>query len=282
MAGSYPDVPSRRMAWDADGTVMAHKDENGIITEFSATNKERAQSEDGTSEAPTLGATVDDRIVAIFPELREVDGYYISLHEPATFNDQAEVSTDTTNGIDGTWSALGSNFGSATTTHDEYRTAIHSLAGSNVRGFEFPDLTGAGGGGGNVSRLHIYGDITPGETPDRLLFIDEATGLEYTAARDYGDTPRGGSEDVTWRIKNNSASLTAETIQYTTEDLFRGSGAWYTHSLPGGSTYQATRQVASLAPATTSGLITTRRVTPGDALLGVHAGRTYLNVGTWS
>jgi hypothetical protein len=152
---------------------------------------------------------------------------------------------------------------------------------SNVRGLRLQSPA-AGGNAAHQQRWHVYGEIAAGETPDRLLFIDELTGLEFALPKDYGDRPRGGSSDFEWRIKNNSAGETATTIQYTSEDLWLGSGAWYTHTLPGGSTYAATRSIASLAAATTTGIITTRSIIPDAETLGPHAGRTYLNVASWA
>lgn len=285
MADSYPDVPSRRFGYDADGSVLTVRNLTTGTAIVEATPAQRAEfnDEDHTIVGSFASGNAFHPVALIFPELREFDGLFVFWAiPPGDRVQEVEVSSDTTNGVDGTWTTEIADYTDAasfgTTVPDTYRTKITSAAASNVRAVRV--MTGAD----NFSprALHVYGDITPGETPDRLLFIDEATGLEFTASRDYGDIPRGGSEDVTWRIKNNSASLTASTIQYTTEALYLASGAWYTHTLPGGSTYQSSRQVASLAPATTSGLITTRRITPGDETLGLHAGRTYLNVGTWS
>lgn len=281
MAGSYPDVPSRRFGHDADGSIMAIRNltidspwvEAGGTDHAEMNNEESAaalaQGSGGSGNAAHL--------LLMFPELRELDGYFMASANP---HGALESSVDTTNGIDGTWvTQIADVAEQSLVWSGPYRDEISSLAASGIRAIRQEFNIAAGG---QLRAMHVYGDITPGETPDRLLFIDEATGLEFTASHDFGDIPRGSSEDITWRIRNNSGSLTATTIQYTTEDLYLGSGSWYTHTLPGGSTYQSTRQVASLAPSTTTGLITTRRITPGTEDTGLHAGRVYLNVDTWS
>lgn len=279
MAGLYPDVPGRRMAYDADGSVAGVRPHDTPASDFGAGTK-ASQNSEQTSNILTVSAPQGNPVwlYFIFPELREIDGYF-ATHNTGSAN-ALQASGDTTNGVDGTWTTPIANVAEESDTFDRYRSGITSLAESSIRGLRASYTRG--GANESFRQTHIYGTITPGQTPDRLLFIDEATGLEFTASVDYGDVPRGGSEDLEWRIKNNSASLQANTIQYTATDLYRGSAGWYTHTLPGGSTYQSTRQVASLAAATTSGLIKTRRITPGDAGLGKHAARTHLNVDSWT
>jgi len=112
--------------------------------------------------------------------------------------------------------------------------------------------------------------------------FERGEGLLVDGAVDYGDIPRGSSEDFEWRIKNNSATLTANTVQYTGADLFGGSAAWYTFTLPAGSTYAATQQIASIAATVTTGIIKTRRITVAAAPTSLHAARQYLNTASWS
>lgn len=282
MAGNYPDQPSRRMGIDGDGTIGLYSGNNPANfcqgwTEMSGPQMSEINDEDESSVLSGAGGGNDINLAFIFPELREFDGYFYRTIEGSL---TIQTSADTTNGCDGTWASLTTVTGTKQQVRPDYRTDIVSAASSAIRGVRFN--SGGGGGGYNVKVFHPYGEISPGETPDRLLFIDEATGLEFTKPRDYGNVPRGSSEDVTWRIKNNSASLQANTIQYTTEELYLDAGGDFTHTLPGGASFQATQQIASLAAATTSGLITTRRITSGTAVLGLRSGRTYLNVSSWS
>lgn len=290
MAGSYPNVPSRRFGLDSDGSVLVKfgpDTTSRAIIEASATHRDNITDEEGGvafDAGGFTGLSHGGRIMYawVFPELREIDGVFIARQDGLGLT-ALEHSANTTNGSGGTWVTEIADLTDHGTVRPTYRSSITSTAASSKRGLRCTYLFNGGlsGSAQGLQAFHVYGEIAPGQTPDRLLFIDEATGLEFTASYDYGDIPRGGSEDITWRFRNNSASLTATTIQYTAEDLYLGSGGWYTHTLPGGSTYQATRQVASLTPATTSGLITTRRVTPGNEDLGTHAGRIYLNVDTW-
>lgn len=283
MAGSYDDAPGRRMAIDDDGTVglYAYTSGSGTIGELSDGNVATINSEN-ESYVGFGGLSEPSRYLwFIFPELREVDGVF-HVYNNGGAPGQYSTSGDTTNGRDGTWTQRSANLPDFTVCMGNYRDEITSLAVSNVRGVRVALAAGTALNFQRVTSHHIYGEISSGETPDRLLFIDEATGLEFTLPRDLGDIPRGGSEDLEWRIENNSATLTANTIQYTTEAVYLSADGWYTHTEPGGATFQATQSIASLAAATTTGLITTRRITPGNETPGLYAARTYLNVASWS
>jgi len=291
MAGSYPDVPSRRIGWDADGTVLLVRRTQTASypwQEQSAATKAVFNAEDSVAalenELDDLNQfnNHDGELALIFPELRELDGLFIQTNKgTGNFITAIDASGDTTNGFDGTFSSVIANYTDPADVIDSWRDNITSLAESNRRALR---VTFLGLKGSNMSfrMMHLYGEISGGETPDRLLWFDDVTGLEFTADIDYGFTPRGGSEDVLIRLRNNSAALTANTVQYTAEDLYQDAATWFTATLPGGSTYQATQQISSIAPATTTGIITLRRITPGDQTPGVYAAREFANVASWS
>ncbi len=290
MAGSYPDVPSRRMAYDADGTVLLNRRTDTASfpwMEIGTTERTQLNEEDTTQKivpqtAPFQFNDNDGELCFIFPELREIDGLFVQ-HDVGTVDriKAVDVSADTTNGIGGTFSSLIANYTDVADVIDSYRDNITSLASSNNRAvrIKYDDL---GGTDTEFRMIHLYGEISTGETPDRLLWIDEVTGLEFTSDLDFGDVPRGGSEDREVRLRNNSATLTADTIQYTAEDLYLTAAAWFTATLPSGSTFNATQQIASLAPATTTGIITLRRITPGTEIPLLYAAREYADVGSWA
>ncbi len=137
------------------------------------------------------------------------------------------------------------------------------------------------GGGYGVLCWHVYGEISASETPDRLLYIDNATALEFKKPKDYGDVARGSAETYAMKLRNNSASLTASTVQLIAEALFQGSGAWY--DFDEGSGFTATLSLASsIANGADSPVITVRRITPDAEALGLHEGRLQVSVGSWA
>lgn len=285
MAGSYADVPSRRMAWDDDGTVAHYSRANArVLTEMSAAQRTELNDEDNTlSGLPGgIGGNQDGYFGWIFPELREFDGSFIAYNAATDHGTRTlQTSGDTTNGIDGTWTTRDADYAQSGLTYpDTYRTAIQSFAVSNVRGVRHT-ITLNGGGTSNARTYHLYGEISPGETPDRLLWFDNDTDLEFSKPQDYGDAPRGSAEDHVVYLKNNSASLSANTVQITAEDLYLGSGAWYTFD--DGTGFAATKQLASaIGSAANSPDVTIRCIRPDAATLGLHSARAYANVGSWT
>ena len=278
MAGLYPNVPSRRMAVDDDGSLLIKKTGSNPPIELSQANKDELNDEDNVSVFQG-----NNQVIVLgwfFPEVREIDGFFLAFNRSSNGVYDIRTSVDTTNTIDGTHVTQISNHPEGTGVWPtQYRDAITSAAWSSIR---FVNWRTTDQQNDQLTAFHIYGEISPGETPDRLLYIDELTGLEFALPIDYAEIPRGSSEDLEFRIKNNSALETATTIQYTAEDGYLGSGSWYTYTLPAGSTYAATQQIVSLAATITTGLIKIRRITPGGEDLGLHAGRTYLNVASWA
>lgn len=273
MAGSYPDSPSERMAYDEDSSVQVFTLSWVLQPEATPAQKQELNDEDHVVayNCSAIGSTY---LATLFPELREVDGHFISTNGYQFQN--LSTSGDTTNGIDGSWVV---QVGSPTTwlsTIPEWRNNITSLAVSNVRGIRI-NLTG------NASWFtqHIYGEIAPGQTPDRLLFIDGTSGLEYSLPIDFGDVPRGSAQDTTWKLRNNSASFTASTVQVTAESLYLASGNWYTFSE--GGAFQSTLPLASgIGPGADSPTLTLRRIIPDTETVGLHAARIQASVGSWA
>lgn len=282
MAGSYPNVPSRRFALDADGTLGGSRFANDTqaLVEFTPGEMVTLQQEDLAVVTIGGGSQPDEYAFLIFPELREFDGLYIGSGL-ANIISEIHTSGDTTNTFDGTWTQRIANYDdSVPVSLTTYRTEITSTAVSNVRGIRL--VYDATGGSKRLSGWHIYGEISAGETPDRLLWVDEITGLEFTLPIDYGDVPRGSARDRGTRLKNNSGSLTANTLQISAEDLVGGSGDWYTFDVAGGGFVSTNSDITSLGSGASSGLITIRQNVPDSEDLGLHSGRAFVNVASWS
>lgn len=284
-AGSFPDVPSRRMAQDADGTVLLHRlgagvMENGIQADLTELNDEDNVQASGALSTDSSSGT---RILCwLFPELREFDGGFHSATGSGSMNlTILDTSGDTTNGISGTFTSRTADLPNHFSTFDLYRDNIISYAVSNVRCVRIALFGGGSGGSKNWLTSHLYGEIAAGETPDRLLWIDNDDDLEFSKAVDYGDAPRGSAEDHVTYLKNNSASLAANSVQVTAEDLFLGSGSWYTFD--DGTGFSPTKALASsISNGANSPNITIRRIIPDDEGVGLHAARAFVSVGSWT
>ena len=286
MAGNYPDCPSRRMAWDADGTIGLNNVVNGgdafPYAEFSTGDKVELNDEDNTNVQYQSGASPQGHYAIIFPELRDIDGVFAGAtnsNHIAAF----DTSADTTNGTDGVWTNRIANLAPSVNTYPNYRNDIQTagLGVSGVRGVRFLVAAGANS---YVESIHIYGTITAGSTPDKLVFIDVATGLEFVLPQDWGDVPRGTIHDKTIRIKNNSTGLAATDITLSFEDLYLGSSAWYTIKETAGA-YASTLAIGQISPGvtypTSPAVITVRKTVPDDETLGLHAARLKAHTTTW-
>lgn len=285
-AGSYPDVPSRRMAHDADGTEFIYVRTNNSIVAADNSDHVEFNGENpnlGRDLVVLLGSAVHG-MTTIFPELREVDGFHGRINRNNNTPNEVETSGDTTNGRDGTWTSRIASYSATLDTGniDEYRDSITSLAVSNVRGLRWrKDFHGLAGRTETLRLFHVYGEISSGETPDRLLWIDNDDDLEFSLPIDYGDVPRGSASDHVVYLTNNSASLSAGSVQVTAESLYLGSGSWYTFD--DGTGFSSTKSLASsIANGANSPDITIRRIIPDAETLGLHAARAFVSVGSWT
>jgi hypothetical protein len=292
------------MAWDDDGSVvLAVIDQdtpeeagtgtpgtglppNGVLVDQSALNRQTLNDESNASLGQDVTVTSTGGIFwyIFFPQKRELDGYYYNIQYGAYTQKHLTTSPDSTNGRDGTFSAWGTMTSADNTNVDpDYRNNINSSALSNKKAV-YAALcvdTGVTAQEVFIRALHVYGRITPGQTPDRLIFLDTGNNdALYTTLIDHGDVPRGQTQTKTVKVKNNSSSLTANTVQITAAALTGNSDSWYSFSIAGGG-YQATGQLGTIGPGGTV-LVTYKQAVPDAESLGLHATRFKLNQASWS
>lgn len=287
MAGFYPDVPAPRMAYDIDGTVGFRLSavRSGTVTALS--NANLITWNDETTSTITVGpASSSNSFGLIFPQLRDIVGF---LYWTGVGNSTFDVSSDTTNGVDGTWSspATLTNLATAGGAPQTLRTNILTVSWTGVKAVR---ETHAHGGSPTSSIWHIYGTISSGETPDRLRMwhptLDEPLDDNTTADGahlDWAEVTQGTTADKTFRIKNESATLTANSIDITTEVLTDASpaiGPQITYS--DGGAFATTLNIGNLSPGTLSSVITVRRTTSSSAALSVWWWRTVAEAGSWT
>lgn len=295
MAGSYPDAPGRKMNTYGDGTVLLRSTVEdvssgqvahaaGILTEFTGlaghlelVDHDQASATDwGQNGAHTRGQ------IYLFPELRDIDGVYVNT---TAYNEgKIATSTDTTNGIDGTWSNESITIGDFEHTGAEvpgYRNEIYVFSAPAVRCL-YVRCTKTGATFSSYFRAtELYGTIAAGQTPDRVLFINDGTGLEYIIPQDYGDIPRGSSRDITIRTKNNSGTLIANTIDVSRTNLesLQNSSGWYT--MDNGSGFSSSFQISSLGAGAEDSW-TLRQNIPDSTTPGLYEAWLKAVVGSWA
>jgi hypothetical protein len=287
MAGFYPDAPAPRMAYDLDGTVG--------FTLSGSTPSVMSQTTLNNGNLDNSGVWLTDsanytRIGLIFPQLRDVVGF-VALIRNETIN--FETSTNTTNGSDGTWSSAGSYASGSLVDIIGYKDRLRTVQTVNWTGIKAVRFFHSGSTFGNVDdagRFHLYGNIVSGETVDRLRIwhptldepLDDNTSADASHL-DWADVVRGTTADKTFRVKNNSATLTANSVNITTNVLHEASptiASQITYS--SGGSFASSVNLGNLAPGAISSLVTVRRNTPTNAQLSVWWWRTQASAGSWT
>lgn len=281
MAGFYPDVPAPRMAYDRDGSVLFHTDGSSYSTQLSSTEAQRLNDEGGAvTQLDVVWVGV------IFPELRDLRGFAFQHGSASPDNVQLQTSSNTTNGLDGTWvSQFNTNVSNYSTT--TMRTDIKSLLVNGVKGVRcFKNK----GGDKGLYTLHLYGTITTGENLDRLRIwhptldepLDDNTSADG-AYFDWGDVTRNTTQDRTFRIKNNSATLTSNSIVLSPQALTDTTPTVVSQmTLSDGGAFTGSLNIGNLSPGALSPVITLRRTIASNATLSLWTGRINVNPGSWT
>jgi len=283
MAGNYADVPSWRMAYDRDGT-QGFKMNSGVLTQLTNANLITINNE--ADDYINIGISQNQAgyLILLFPEKRDLDGYWITGSDRDNFSAQVQTSTNTTNGSDGTWTNLGGTYSVVEAVVPNYRLHAQSATALGIRGVRIS--AGAGlGTGFNPAAVHLYGEISAGQSIDRLALWHPTLDERITPAYfDWGNVPRNTSASRTFRVKNLAAAKTANTVRVAMESLTDGSPsvpAQHTLSIGGGS-YLPQQTIATLAPGALSDVLTLRRITPANAQLSLSAFRVFAEAATWS
>jgi hypothetical protein len=259
MAGSYPDHPAPRLPLDLDGSVLFI----GTTQQTNATLKALQDDSSAGVNIPGFGtATI------LFPTPRVIKGAHIAF----PYVSASQYSTDTTNGVDGTWTATGALPSRGTTAAD--LRLITALDLTNVKAMRFSSSN-------NSSRLfstwHLYG-WPVSASGDRLDFWDPTLDQRLAgAALDWGDVQQNATPaDKTFRIKNASATLTAAGVTVATEvltDATPSLASQITYSLDG-SAFTSTVSLPDLDPGDISPVVTVRYRPVLSAALSLWSWRT--------
>lgn len=274
MAGYYPDVPGNRFAYHLDGTKVYTIDNTNTLTDITA-QAATFNDEDGDY----YGTPSMISLMFLFPELRDVNGYFYLDNWSGGWN-SLQVSTDTTTGLDGTWTTAINPWikdTSISTPAPDYRTKINPLSASSVKAlkFNFNAMTNS-----RLYVLHLYGSIPPTSNPDRLIFWEpvnnNATGGAYF---DWGDLIQGSSQTKQFRIKNNSSTKTANSITLSAGVETYGMSAAFSLD---NVTYSATLNIGTLAPGAISSVIYVKRTVPANEPLQLQAIHYKASAASWT
>lgn len=286
MAGLYPDVPGRRMAYDRDGSTGFAISHTGGHTVLTTPNLVTLNDESGSSV--TLPHTGDGNWFGlVFPQLRDIVGLAWSASPHSTSDVQTSVNT--TNGADGTWTGRGAlgRFNHQGGNGDQGLITAASIRNASVAvgpwtGVKAIRIQVNTGWQKYAQLLHVYGDPV---TTDRLRIWHPTLDQEVEGSYfDWGDVPRSGATLTrTFRVKNDRA-LTGNSILISMEALTDGSPTTVSqHAFsPDGTTFTSTLNIGALAPGAISGVITLRRITPSNAPLLPWTSRINAVAASWT
>lgn len=282
MAGSYPDIPSPRIAYDRDGTlVYTQSGDTNAPTLLSQANTNALNDEANNFIFNLTGPA--NSVSFVFPQNYTITHVYLSSSR--TPWSIAQKSPDTTNLVDGTWTQIAASIVADGSTTG-YRNSIIAIASppTDVKALRL-HAPSASGFSTSIYTVQLYG--YPTAASDRLEFwhptLDQSLNLT-PAYMDWGDVPRSSSNSRDVRIKNISSGLTANTITVGVEALQDGTPAvvgMHTFSYLGGA-YGATASIPSLAPGAISGLVTVKLDLTATAPVSIWSQRLYANAGSWS
>lgn len=290
MAGSYPDVPGYKFAYDVDGTVVVcHNVWNGTNFNFSSGQLRDFNNEWTHIKYSNNNSNHFGYIAFLFPEQRSLAGMFINMQKMGV----VEYSTDSTTGLDGTWSTV--------TGPVLYNTADKIQARVNISSAVVASMTSVriqyNGGSGNldIRNIHLYGSTTPTASPNRLRVVDmtntsttsdgvTTTGEDMAAQLDFGNIPQRSNSTKQFKVVNNSSTQTATNITVSLDAPTDASP-----SLIGqlqvstdNIAYANAVNIGNLAPGASSGTLYIKNTIANNAQLSVWSARIIAHAVSWS
>ncbi|MGH2512353.1 MAG: hypothetical protein ACRDGQ_06675 [Candidatus Limnocylindrales bacterium] len=270
------------MPYDDDGTVIyVGTAALGALTALSGA--QMIGMNGSALQARIIGNSGDAyfAVWAFFPELREVTGYYAVLDgiNGILVGMGMYGSTDTTNGLDGTWETASITFPPLWAKVDDWRAHIVSVSftGAKVGIKVYANEASTAPFNAGMKLFHLYGEKAAGQTPDDLLFLDpSASDAEFSAPIDFGDRPLGTTTVKQFKVQNGSSTKTANGINLQCND------ADFAISTDD-TTWVSTINITSLAAGVKSSLMYVRNTTPSPgAPLGPRFARIVGTVSSYS
>lgn len=292
------------MAYDADGTIVVVYDAStDTVTTLPQATLQKINSEGVSYPAstngyslPGFGYTNSPSFMSfVFPERRDVVAYFFGIMGFSGYADFSTVngiqtSTNTTNGVNGTWSLLSTSVAASYSVVPDYRTPT-TISALNIKAIRFNKATLSQGALQNlydtdIYACHLYGNNT--NPSDKVEFWKPSTdAILAPADLDFGEIRRETVTTKTFRIKNVSSTLTANSVTITASTNATTSGAStvvgeYQFSLDGGTTYASSRTIASIAPGAISAVVTVKRTTTATSLLSAQTVRINAIATSWT
>ena len=278
MAGNYPDPPGSRIAYDSDGTLLFTLDSTLSNATPLANSANVALNDD--SSTGTVGVANGQYILFLFPQPMDLTHWATWFDRPGEWSEPV-VSTNTTNGMDGTWTAI--SFPTSSSSKATLRSNILAITANNVVALRFRHVDNWGPA---IFVVHLFGK--PSNLSNRLELwhpsLDQPLS-DTPAFFDYGNVMRNSAPITkSFRIKNLSTTLSANTITVGCEALTDATPTFVsqTQFSYDGSSYANTATISTLAPNTVSDVASVKLTTTASTSLGLWSQRYYAEASDWS
>ncbi len=279
MAGSFPDAPDHKIYYNDDGSIVFTQPTTGgvvtVVTDASL---------NGEFNADVCPMNNTTRIGVVFPQPMDIKGVYCYHNGTNASPGTVSISTDTTDGSNGTWTTPTTSF-PTTGVGDpnaltQWRSAVQSVTYNAIQGITLSAPTNNA-----VRQFHLYGRPSASPSSDRLRFWDPVTDTEVLGSHfDYGDVPHGQADTIQFRVKNNSATKTANSVTVTDDAITPASPtlASQTEFSTDDTTYTPTLPVGDLAPGDVSAVFYARLTLRASAAVGPWRQRFRAAADTWT
>lgn len=268
-SASYPMPTDQYFDLASDGTLGYSYTNGFVFTALTGAQMQDMTNFNVVTNAVTAAST-SMNICLVFPEPRTITAWsFAYAYDTVGRYASIQTSSDTTNGEDGSWNSV-----VAQASLDEHVNATaakfrnpKTVNWTNVKGLRL--VTVNSGGNMYIRELGLWGNYTPSG-----LQFWHATNSSPMAGDnfDIGNAARSATYSTTFRIKNNSATQTANNITITSSSTAAVGGIRNTLEFSDGGAYANSVVLTSLAPGATSNVITIRRI--------VNASETLNSFGT--
>jgi hypothetical protein len=289
MAGNYMNAPADRLAYDLDGSLGAYITATGQIQQMTGSSLAALNGEN--ESLSTLIQSTSWALAVIFPISIDLTAAFFSMGF-STSGYVWQTSKNTTNGVDGTWTTQGSPISPSLQVKPNYRVQSNlftfpgGTANTGVRGVRLAYTATPTQQTWVPKALHLYGTPSANATTDRLAFWHPTSNQKISPSYfDFGNTPRGSSQDINFRIKNLSSGLTANDIDVYVDAPTPGApsvASFLTFSTDNKTSFSPSFTIEDLAPGEVSPVYTLRRVTPNAAQISVWSARINTQPQSWS
>lgn len=264
--GTFPALPAGYMYdLSRDGTIIRWVNRSSL-TLISTWNATQIASLCSMSSAVTSSQTIRGSQIALvimFPTTRSITGIVQHIVNSNTNNGITTIpiygSTDTTDGIDGSWGSPLVTLGAAHSA-STLRTPVEIVGDYKALMFLNSYVHGTYDTVVTAYTLQAFGTTIP----DGLALWDPTNDLPLgTSGLDHEDIYVGSPASIkTFRVKNLSSTMTASSINVSINNSSDYGSLYPETTFDIGGGYQSTVNIASLAPGAISPVISMKRAIP--------------------